>query len=462
MTEYMNGSTDYERLESIMNSGLKDYPDQTMNIDFAALAESETDQNVRGMHEYVNSMPTVKKNAYTGLFRGKNIIFLTVESMSLEMLEEDTMPTLSMMQKEGIVFEDYYQPYWNGSTSTGEFSNLLGLIPTKGMASYKATEGNNLFFTIGNQLMHKGYFSRAYHNGTVEYYDRDILLPNFGYEQYIANGNGMEDGLSGDWPESDLEMMQYAVPQFIDKSPFSIYFMTLSGHFPYFHDLSIMVEKYEDRIAGKGYSDVMSAYICSQIDLDEAMRYLIEELKKAGIYEDTVIVLAPDHYPYGLTENDAWGTDRNYLPELYGYEPGDMMERDHNALIIWSPVLAEMDPIVITEPTSSIDILPTLLNLFGLEYDSRLLAGRDVFSKTEGLVIWPDYSWRTKKGTYYAISGRFVCADGTVIDTSSGSADSASDSVDPAYIENMKAIVRNKMTFSSNVIDLDYYGILFN
>ena len=124
-----------------------------------------------------------------------------------------------------------------------------------------------------------------------------------------------------------------------------------------------------------------------------------------------------------------------------------MMDRDHNALIIWSPVLEEMDPVVITEPSYSVDILPTLLNLFDLEYDSRLLAGRDVLSETEGLVIWPDYSWRTSKGTYYVLENRFVSADGSV--------------VDPAYIENMKAIVRNKMTFSFNVIELDYYNKLF-
>ena len=368
------------------------------------------------------------------------------------------MPTLCMMQQEGIVFKDYYQPYWNGSTSTGEFSNLLGLIPTKAMYSYEHTLNKNLYLTIGNVLMREDYFSRAYHNGTVEYYDRNQITPNFGYEKFIANGNGMEEGLSGNWPESDLEMMQYAVPQFIDEDPFSVYFMTLSGHFPYFHDLSIMVEKYEDRIKEKGYSDVMSAYICSEIDLEEAMKYLLEELKKAGVYEDTVIVLAPDHYPYGLTKNDAWGTDQNYLPELYGYEPKDLMERDHNTLIIWSPVLNELDPIEITEPTYSVDILPTLLNLFGAEYDSRLLAGRDVLSETEGLVIWPDYSWKTAKASYFALNNRFVPSEKLIAE--SKKADDPEAYLN-SYKENMKAIVRNKMTFSSNVIDLDYYNILF-
>ena len=464
-TEYSFSSMDFDadynadKIAALnITNGSKSIKTHEMGIDYSALASSEKEKAIHNVHEYIASLEPANTNQYTGLFKGKNIIFISAEAMSLEMISEDTMPTLCMMQQEGIVFKDYYQPYWNGSTSTGEFSNLLGLIPTKAMYSYEHTLNKNLYLTIGNVLMREDYFSRAYHNGTVEYYDRNQITPNFGYEKFIANGNGMEEGLSGNWPESDLEMMQYAVPQFIDEDPFSVYFMTLSGHFPYFHDLSIMVEKYEDRIKEKGYSDVMSAYICSEIDLEEAIKYLLEELKKAGVYEDTVIVLAPDHYPYGLTKNDAWGTDQNYLPELYGYEPKDLMERDHNTLIIWSPVLNELDPIEITEPTYSVDILPTLLNLFGAEYDSRLLAGRDVLSETEGLVIWPDYSWKTAKASYFALNNRFVPSEKLIAE--SKKADDPEAYLN-SYKENMKAIVRNKMTFSSNVIDLDYYNILF-
>ena len=427
----------------------KQYGTNSMDLDYSGLAASETDAYLKRVDEYVSSQTPSSKNPYTGLFKDKNLIFITVESMSKEMIEEDTMPTLFHMMQSGIVFEDYYQPYWNGSTSTGEFANILGLIPTEAMASYEKTIGKNLYFTMGNELGRLGYFSRAYHNGTVEYYDRNLIHPNFGYEKFIANGNGMEEGLSGSWPISDLEMMQYALPQFRGETPFNVYFMSISGHFPYFHDISDMVEKYGDRTKGKGYSDVVDAYICSQIDFEEAVSWLLQELKKDGTLEDTVFVIAPDHYPYGLTKNDAWGTDQNYLPELYGYTPTNMAERDHNALIIWSPVLETMDPVVVSDPSYSVDILPTLLNLYGIPFDSRLLAGRDCLSDAEGLVIWPDYSWRTSRGTYLALENRFLPADGT-------------EAPDEAYLQKMKAIVRNKMTFSTSVLDLDYYNYLFS
>lgn len=425
-------------------NGVK-YGENRMDVTLPA-PQTQT-ENARKIYDYTNSLTPSSKNQYTGLFEGKNLIFISVESMSKEMISEELTPTLYHMQQTGINFEDYYQPYFNGSTSTGEFANILGLIPAKAMESYESTKGKNLYFTIGNELMRKNYFSRAYHNGTVEFYDRYIVHPNFGYEKFIANGNGMEEGLSGDWPESDLEMMEYALPQFIGESPFSTYFMTLSGHFPYFYDLSCMVEKYGDRTKNLGASSFVDAYLCAQIDFEEAIKYLVTELEKAGLLEDTVFVLAPDHYPYGLTKNDAWATDRNYLPELFGFEPEDMMDRDHNALIIWSPVLEEMEPVRVSEPSYSVDILPTLLNLFGLEFDSRLLAGRDVLSGTKGLVIWPDYSFRTSEGTYYALTNKYVSADGT--------------EVDPDWLREMRMLVRNKMTLSKNILEENYYDLLF-
>lgn len=423
------------------------YGENRMEIDFAALSENADNPDAERISAFAGSLRASAKNSMTGLFKGKNLIFISVEAMSKEMIREDTMPTLYHMLNSGIVFEDYYQPYWNGSTSTGEFSNLLGLLPTKALTSCENTKGKNLYFTIGNALIREGYFSRAYHNGTVGYYDRNITHPNFGYEEFIANGNGMEEGLSGSWPESDLEMMQYALPRFAGQAPFSVYFMTLSGHFPYYHDLSVMVEKYGERTESLGFSDIVDAYLCAEIDFEEAVKYLTEELERRGLLENTVFVLAPDHYPYGLTENEAWATDRDYLPELYGFAPSDMMERDHNALIIWSPVLETMEPAVISDPSSSVDILPTLLNLFGEEFDSRLLAGRDVFSDAEGLVIWPDYSWRTARGTYYALTDTFVSAD--------------EGPEDPEYTAKLRAIVRNKMTFSDAVLETDYYDLLF-
>ncbi|MBO4836019.1 MAG: sulfatase-like hydrolase/transferase, partial [Lachnospiraceae bacterium] len=189
------------------------------------------------------------------------------------------------------------------------------------------------------------------------------------------------------------------------------------------------------------------AYLTDMIDFDKALEYLVNELEKAGIADDTVIVISPDHYAYGLTKSEAFGTDADYLPELYGYDPQTLMERDHNSLIIWSGSLEKQAPIVVSEPVYSVDILPTLLNLFDLEYDSRLLAGRDVFSNALPLVIWPDYSWLTDKGYYLSSTDTFTPKEGITIPE--------------GYVDMIQSVVSNKMVFSSLVLEEDYYRHLF-
>ena len=171
----------------------------------------------------------------------------------------------------------------------------------------------------------------------------------------------------------------------------------------------------------------------------------MEELEKAGIADDTVIVISADHYPYGLDPSDTWGNDKNYLAELYGVRYVTEERRDRNTLIIWSGCVESMD-IVVDSPVYSLDILPTLSNLFGLEYDSRLLPGRDVFSEEEPLVYWPNGSWKTDKGYYNANKGTFTPNEGL--------------EVEEGYVERIKALVSNKQTFSRGVQNYNYYDVI--
>lgn len=417
-----------------------------MNIDFAALAEESSNDTVSQLHSYVDSLKATKVNQYTGMFEGKNLIFITAEAFSKEIIDPKLTPTLYRLANKGIVFEEYYQPAWGGSTSTGEYANITGLIPTDGVSSIQDTIGHNMYFTLGNQLQRLGYHSAAYHNGTHTYYDRDKTHCNLGYSTFMALGNGMEEGVQEVWPESDLEMIDFTVPQFIDKQPFSIYYMTVSGHGTYVQG-NAMSDKNYDAVAHLDMSEGLKRYYAANMELEYAMASLIKQLEDAGIADDTVIVLGTDHYPYGLEQSEAWGNEVNYLIELYGYEPILNPEQDHSALIVWSGCLEDQAPIVVDTPVYSLDIVPTLSNLFGLDYDSRLLVGRDVFSNEQPLVIWADYSWLTEKGYYSTSLGTFTPNEGAAISND--------------YVDRIKAIVANKFSFSRGVLDYDYYGILF-
>lgn len=425
------------------------YSKNEMVLPLDEVTAGTSDEALIAMNEYVKSIPASSQNAYTGLFRGKNLIMICAEAFSHAVIDPELTPTLYRLTHNGFYFSDYYQPSWNGSTSTGEYSMLMGIAPLKDIRTMPDTEGKNLYFTMGNQLQRLGYSGNAYHNGSYKYYSRHLTHQNLGYDQYIAQGSGLED-LASPWP-SDSEMIRGTLPEYIDQQPFSVYYMSVSGHFPY-EENDIKTKQYLQYvrgIVGQRYKEKTLYYLCYQMELEYALAAIVEQLEEKGIADDTVICITADHYPYGLEHSATYGNKEDYIEDLYGYYPKHAWERDRNAWILWSGCLEnEYKDMVceISEPTYSLDILPTLSNLFGLEYDSRLLVGRDVFSETEPLVLWTNHSWVTDQGSYDADTGTFYPQEGST--------------ADEAYVEQVKTVVANKLSFSGKILNYDYYDIL--
>lgn len=415
-----------------------------LDIDFGALAEKDGGQYA-SIDEYVASLDASSKNEYTGLFEGKNLIFFTAEAFTDEVIDKDLTPTLYRLANKGIQFTDFYQPAGAGTTG-GEYSNIFGMLPTAGGDSVKKTATHLNWTTIASRLSEKGYYGKAYHNNDYTYYDRHKTHINLGYSDgYEGVGNGLEDMITSQWPESDLEMIQGTLPTYIDKEPFNIYYMTVSGHSLYSFDKNAMSKKHREQVEDLDYSEAVKAYIACQLEFEDALTYLVEQLEKRDMADDTVIVISPDHFPYGLGQ--SYGSN-SHLAELYGEPIENDFIRDHNRLIIWSGCLEDMEPVVVDTPVSSMDILPTLCNLFGTDYDSRLLPGRDVFSDAEPLMFTLGYDWKTDKGTYIASKGTFIPAK-------------EGEEVSEEYIENIKTIVKNKITYSRSVLKQDYFRHVF-
>ena len=399
------------------------------------------------LNEYVLSQTASKQNEMTGIFKDKNLIFLTAEAFSGEVISPELTPTLYRMATKGIQFTDYYQPASAGTTG-GEYQNIFGMLPTSGGKSFKNAAKNYNYMTIASQLDRLGYYGKAYHNNSYKYYSRHETHIKIGYSDgYMGYGNGMEEYVKKQWPQSDTEMIAGTFPTYVDKQPFNIYYMTVSGHSAYSTSGNKMTKKHWDKVQHLPYSDPVKGYIAANLELEEAMTWLVTELEARGLANDTVICISTDHFPYGL-DNDARLGDMPYLSELYGYNVTDYFQRDHSRLILWSGCLETMEPIVVDSPTFGLDVLPTLSNLFGTEYDSRLFVGRDVFSDAEALVFNTNYDWKTDLGTYYNSKGKFVPKDENAV-------------IPEDYVKTMKSIVRNKYKYCKMALDEDYFGYLF-
>lgn len=417
------------------------YEPNVMDIDFEALAENAGDTD-RKLDEYCASVEPSMQNAYTGMFEGMNLIMITAEAFSKEVIDPDLTPTLYRLANKGIQFKDYYQPASAGTTG-GEYEIVFGAIPSNGGSSFKKMATRNNYMTMGSQLDRLGYNGWAFHNNTYTFYDRHKTHNNIGYSNgFMGYGNGMEEYVEYVWPQSDKEMIEGTLPLYIDQQPFNVYYMTVSGHSNYANGENAMAEKNKDRVADLPYSDDVKNYIAANLELEDALTVLVESLEEKGIADNTVIVLSSDHFPYGL--NGGSGMEK--INELYGFEVNSTLERDHNALIIWSGALEKEEPIVVEDPVFSLDILPTLSNLFHTEFDSRLFAGRDVFGDTMPLVYNVNYEWKTNLGTY--TNGVFVPKDDQI-------------EIPEDYVDQIKTIVRNKMTFCELFNNTDYFAHIF-
>ncbi|MBE6680042.1 MAG: LTA synthase family protein [Ruminococcaceae bacterium] len=430
------------------------------NINFEELAKEEENADIKSLHEYFATVDATNKNEYTGKFKDYNLVVIAVESFSHHLIDKKLTPTLYKMATEGFVFNNYYNTV-SDNTSNGEYALLTGLIPDTTLLgqgwktfynynSFTTSKDNLMPFCLGNQFIKNGGHAFAIHNHTASYYGRNKTHPNLGYE-FLAFGQGLERVET--YPTSDVSMMEQSIPALLERNengeitPFHAYFLTFSGHMPYVfneehNDMTVKNQKYVENLP---YSSRVRAYISCQLELEFALEYMLEEFEKAGILENTLIAITNDHYPYPLDSIHGTG-ELKYLSELAGKKLDNHWDKYRSGLILWS---ASMEaPIEVDAPCCSLDVLPTLSNLLGLEYDSRLMAGKDIFSDTEHIAILADFSFVTDKVMFNATNGEITLREGV-------------SSLEDGYIERLQNEIQNRFTMSSKVLYNDYYRVLF-
>lgn len=410
-----------------------------LNINFDALNGLTKDQTLLALNTYVSSLTGTQKNEYTGMLSDYNLIVLCAEAFSTAALDPELTPTLYRMAHEGFVFNQYYNSFPNNTTD-GEYALCLGLLPdkTRGKtaSSFYASRNSYLPMALGNIFSEqRGLQGYAYHNHIGSFYGRYLTHPNMGYKCKFAR-NGMSFTTS--WPTSDLEMMEQSISDYLGQEQFLAYYMTFSGHMEYNRSVNPMARRNYDLVKGLPYSEAAKCYLSGNIELEKAMAYLMEQLEEAGVADHTAIVLAGDHFPYGLTNAQ--------YNELIGHET-DFFERYHDTLIFWVGGMEE--PIEVDTYCCNIDILPTILNLWGFEYDSRLLAGTDIFSTGTHAAILVDQSFLTDKVWFNA-------------NTATATWLTPESELPEGYLDNMIRMVKNKFSISTDILNTAYYNFIFD
>ena len=411
-----------------------------MDIDFDALNALTEDKKLLAINDYCSKVTGTNQNEYTGMLKDYNLIVMCAESFSPAAIDKDLTPNLYKLTQQGIIFNNYYNTFPN-TTTDGEYALMQGLYPdagrSKAVSSLYASRNSYLPFTLGNVFQsQRGVESFGYHNYRGSYYGRSESHPNMGYTMKFA-GDGMT--FTTNWPASDLEMMEQSIDDYIGKEPFHAYYMTFSGHYKYDTGTNEMAKRNWDQVKDLPYSsNAIKAYLSCNIEFDKAIGYLMERLEQAGVADRTAIVIAGDHFPYGLKDSE--------YAELIGHDI-DGFSKFKSTLIFWVGGLEKN--IVVDEYCCNVDVLPTILNLWGFEYDSRLLAGTDVFSDGTHAAVLVDKSFLTDKVWFNASTGeiRYQVPESEIPE---------------GYVENMNQLIATRFSISADILNTAYYNFVFD
>ncbi len=422
-----------------------DHAWENEQIDFTALKEISTDATTSSLCDYFASRVPTRTNEQTGLFEDYNLIYICAEAFSNYGIDKDITPTLYKMANNGVVLKNFYNSFPN-TTTNGEFAFATSLWPDvsrfaqsgTAVGSFPQSANSFMPYGLGDLFTTQGVESYAYHNYYGDYYKRCYSWPNLGYTHMKFLGSGMV--FTSSWPASDLELMKQSIDDYIDKDRFNAYYMTFSGHGPYNSGNYMYrknIEEVKARANGKFKMDECLGYFCGEYELELAMEYLLERLEEEDKLDNTVIVLIGDHFPYYLSDPACTELNGGTL---------DPIEKNHSTCIIYNAGLEE--PLECDTYCCNVDILPTILNLFNIEFDSRMYMGTDVFSDGIHRARLYNGSFLTEYVTYDKTTGKKTWTD---------AAGEFSEKELDAYFEAMLDYTSSEYSAALNMMKSNFY-----
>jgi phosphoglycerol transferase MdoB-like AlkP superfamily enzyme len=358
--------------------------------------DSETDKDYQTLNSYFISKDITSKNDYTGIFEGKNLIVIMMESGSNVITDyPEYFPNINKLYNEGWSWTNSFSPRNACSTGNNEMTGLTSLYTINRNCTANIYKDNTYYEAMFNLFNNQGYYTSSYHDYTDHFYYRHTIHPNMGSQKfYGANDLNITLGDTYQpWP-SDVEFIEKSTPNYLNKNKYMTWLTTVSSHMTYAKS-SVTGDMYLDLFNNESWDTSAKRYMSKLKILDNAVGELLNELTAAGKLDDTVIALYADHYPYGLATSS--------FQSLAKYDVSENGDIDRTPFIIYNP---ELTPTKYNEYTSYINILPTIANLFNLNYDPRLYGGIDLLSSEyPNVVAFADGSWCSDIAYYDATSG---------------------------------------------------------
>lgn len=407
---------------SLMLCGLYEYSIRDFYLTFLKNTEIDKESYCKEISEYIASNDKNVSN-YNGILKDKNLILIMLENIDTWMINEKSMPTLYKLQQKSINFTEHYsENYANGKTFNTEFITNTGIIPNvKALRAAYSYNENNYDYSLANLFKNSGYITNSIHKNKGDFYNRDNMHIAWGYSEHYdsikLNSNGENMNL-------DTTVVKNNLDKFIYEDKFMTFFITYSAHLPYEYKKEEAQKNIE--YIKEQFDSEDEAYLCalSQAKVtDDAIKILVEELEKQGKMEDTVLIFFTDHYSYSMDQEMISKlkneTDKNLLTKtpFFIYNNGNYIE-------------------TVEKVNSTVDILPTIADLFGLKYNPNIYSGFSIFDDNyKGVVVFHDRTWYDGE-IYYKYDQTYQDND---------------------YITKMNEYVEEVLTVGGKIVESDYF-----
>ena len=395
------------------------------------LKDEEGNENIKAIDNYFLNKNISKKNDKTGIYKDKNFIYVLVEAFDMIAIDEKLTPNLHKLKNEGTYFDHFYSPQFNCATAESELMSLTSLYPVIDTCTMSAYYDRSSPQTIFKLFKAENYQTSSYHNWNDQFYPRSEIHPVLGSDEYIDVDTLIPYLISG-W-QSDLTMMEGIVKDLNNKDgKFMSYIITSSTHLPYDED-SALGNRYLNQVNAiyPNAPREIKTYLSKSIELDKAIEHLLTNLEDI---DNTVIMLFGDHRPLKMPAQ--YLENHSPIPRLKQHE------LDRTPMIIYTP---NQNAEIISTVSSTIDMAPTIANLFDLKHDTRLFMGNDIFNEEENIVIFQNASWYNQLGYFSSANANFTPfnEDKTMTDEE---------------VQNINKIVKKKLNVSSLIYTEDYFS----
>ncbi|MGI2326583.1 LTA synthase family protein [Planococcus sp. YIM B11945] len=382
------------------------------------------------------NQPEPSKDMY-GIAEGKNLIVVSLESMQTFPINnkvngQTVTPFLNELtqDEDTIYFPNFYHQTGLGKTSDSEFLLENSLYPLSGGAVF-FTHSGNTFNSMAESLGNKGYFSTVQHPNAKSFWNRDMMYESLNIDEFLdVDSFDIKEGDAVNWGMKDIPFMEQSVAHMENMpQPFYSRLITLTNHHPFYLDEEDQFIEEYDSVSG-----TVNRYFQTVRYMDESVEVLFDELKKSGLYENSVIVMYGDHY--GISENHNAAMEQYLGKEITPYETAQLQRVP---LFIHIPGYGKGH--VDEEVGGQIDLRPTILHMMGVDTTKDIQFGGDLLSEEhDEFVVFRDGRFITED---HVFAGN-VCYDRGTGEES-----------DPALCEPFAEQAMTELDYSESIINGD-------